>query len=425
MKEKIVTYVVLITMFLGMIGVVPQFVYNKYYKETSTSDVIYVDWEAKYPFDDVTVDELYENENDNDVISKYKNLVGKVKVKVENVINNNFPFRMNVIEQNARVLKLLGIKIISGSDDVVDIGDGYLTFIDVPIDVKHSAAALSEFENWLAENDIEFLYVQAPSKVAEGITEVSGYQDYSNANVDTMLDALDEDINVLDLRKCIADEFDVYKELFYKTDHHWLPDTGLWATQKISEKLNAEYAYEINTDLYDKDSYKVDTYESWLLGSLGKKVSLGYTGAEDFDVMYPLYDTNLRVNVPSLNIETEGDFYDTLIYKRVLKEKNYYDWDVYWAYGYGDKALIEVDNLNIEDGQRVLMIKDSFADTVYPFLSLGVNEMMVIDTRYFTGSLKTYIEQNKPDTVIMLCSPGTIVDGEIDFSSHTELFDFR
>lgn len=300
-----------------------------------------------------------------------------------------------------------------------------MTFIEDPKDVRNSAEAISEFENWLAERDIDFLYVQAPSKVPVNMSKVSGYQDYSNANADELLALLEADINTLDLRRCITDEFDTYKELFYKTDHHWLPDTGLWATQKICKKLNAEYGYEINTELFDKDAYLIDTYEEWLLGSLGKKVSLGYTEAEEFEVLYPSYDTNLNVDVPSLNIETDGNFYDTLIYKRVLEKRNLYDWDVYWAYGYGDKALIEIDNLNINDGKRVLMIKDSFADTVYPFMSLGINEMTVIDTRYFTGSLKTYIEQYKPDTVIVLCNPSTIGDGNIDLLSHEDFFDFR
>ena len=49
--------------------------------------------------------------------------------------------------------------------------------------------------------------------------------------------------------------------------------------------------------------------------------------------------------------------------------------------------------------------------------------MDVIDLRSFDGSLETYINMSKPDTVILLYNPG--VEGKIDWDSHTSLFDFR
>lgn len=161
------------------------------------------------------------------------------------------------------------------------------------------------------------------------------------------------------------------------------------------------------------------------MGSLGKKVTLGYTNAEDLNIYYPKYETQLSVNVKSLDVDVEGDFYSTLIYQRVLQERNYYDWDAYWAYGYGDRALIEIDNLNINSGKKILMIKDSFADTVYPFLSLGVDEIDIIDMRHFTGSLKEYIDESNPNMVIFLCNPSSLPDGEVPRDGHINVFDLQ
>ncbi len=431
MKEKIITVITISVLFLGMMGIIPQYLYDHYVKESSRADEIHINWEEKYPFTEKEAEgrkiksplirKILEYKQDS-LLSTYRVLVRKAESK----FNEYFPFRIKIVEANGAILKSLGIKKISGSDTIVDLGDGYLTLlVQTKKDVSHAANEVSEFAAWLEQQNIGFLYVQAPFKIEKNSSELSGYTDYSNENADNFLMALKKNVITMDLRDDIQNEFDQYKELFYKTDHHWLPETGLWASKKIAEQLNVNFGYEINLDLYSRDRYATETYENWLLGSLGKKVTLGYCEPENLEIYYPTQPTKLHVKVPTLNIDTTGSFYDSLIYKRVLKTKKYYDWDAYWAYGYGDRALIEIDNLEIEKGKKVLMIKDSFADTVYPFLSLGLNELSVIDMRHFTGSLRTYIKDNKPDLVIFLCSPSSLPNGKIERSSHNSIFDLQ
>ncbi len=48
------------------------------------------------------------------------------------------------------------------------------------------------------------------------------------------------------------------------------------------------------------------------------------------------------------------------------------------------------------------MIKDSFAVPVYSFLSLGVQELQAIDLRYFSESVVDYINDARPDVVVVL-----------------------
>ena len=50
--------------------------------------------------------------------------------------------------------------------------------------------------------------------------------------------------------------------------------------------------------------------------------------------------------------------------------------------------------------------------------------MELIDVADFTGSIKSYIEESKPDTVLLLYNP-TMIE-PIDWSSYTSSkFDFR
>lgn len=430
MKEKIIAVITVGILFLGMLGIVPQYIYDHYVKESTESDEIYINWGEKYPFAESETEEQKASSPLMRKILRYKqdSLLDTYKIlvkKAENKFNEYFPFRTKIVEANGKLLKSLGIKKISGSDTIVDLGDGYLTqLMQEKRDVSYGAKEVSDFAAWLEQQDIGFMYVQAPFKVEKNGSELSD-TDYSNEIVDNFLTALDNNVVAIDLREDMKNEYDQYKELFYKTDDHWLPSTGLWASKKIAEKLNVDFGYEINLDLFSGDNYATETYEKWHLGSLGKKVTLGYCEPEDLDILYPTQTTKLHVKIPSLQLDITGSFYDTLIDKRVLKTRDYYNENAYCAYGYGNRALIEIDNLEIDKGKKVLMIKDSFANTVFPFLSLGLNEMSIIDMRHFTGSLRNYINVNKPDLVIFLCNPTVLPNGKIERSSHTEIFDLR
>lgn len=427
MKGKIVAITAAAVIAFGFFGLIPSYIYNNFHRESSTSDEVYVDWEKLYPFEmsESVSESAAQSSKKENAVDRYRRLVENVKEKAEDGVNLYFPLRTSIIEANGKILKSMGIKLITGSDTVVDLGEGYLTQIDSESnDMSVPAENLISFSKWLKERKIGFLYVQAPFKI--GVTEqndLAGYTDYNHKDCDAMIGEIRDKVPLLDLRENMLDDFSGNKEQFYKTDHHWLPSTGLWATNILAEKLNEEYDYGIDTRLFQPDRFRIDRYDDWLLGSLGKKVTLGYTKAEDLDIYYPDYGTKFHVEVPSLNISKTGDFYDTLIYHRLLEKKNYYDWDAYWAYGYGNRALIQIDNLEIEGGKKILMLKDSFANVVYPFLALGVNEISVIDLRYFSGSLKTYIKEYEPDTVVFLCNPSSLPDGAD--SSNIVMFDFR
>ncbi len=72
----------------------------------------------------------------------------------------------------------------------------------------------------------------------------------------------------------------------------------------------------------------------------------------------------------------------------------------------GNRPLTTIENLNSENDTRILILKDSYALAAAPYLSLTVDEVDLIDTRpnagNFNGSVRTYIENNKPDIVLLL-----------------------
>ncbi|GHT96738.1 hypothetical protein FACS1894141_7210 [Spirochaetia bacterium] len=221
------------------------------------------------------------------------------------------------------------------------------------------------------------------------------------------------------MRENIRQENRDHHRLFYKTDHHWKAETGLWAAGIIAQYLNANNGFNIDVGLFDPERYRYDVYEGSNLGSLGRKVTLIRAHADDGVLIYPEFDTDLSMLTLAGNIERQGTFGVTYKNKPIHKP-NYYTSFYDWEYSIGNEVI---HNNLLHDGKKILFIMDSFFKTVTPFLALGVENIAAIDLRGFTGSLKTYIKQNKPDMVIVMYNPSIIKTP--DYTVHTSMFDFR
>ena len=73
--------------------------------------------------------------------------------------------------------------------------------------------------------------------------------------------------------------------------------------------------------------------------------------------------------------------------------------------------------------RKLLVIKDSFGDTMMPLLSLGCHNLTVVDIRHFNGSLRTLIKDTRPDAVLVIYTNNW--EGSINWNSHGDEFDFR
>lgn len=199
------------------------------------------------------------------------------------------------------------------------------------------------------------------------------------------------------------------KDMYYITDHHWNAKSGFNATNAICEELKELYGFSYNEEMNHIDNYNIINYLDLFLGSYGKKVGLHFTqfGADDFEVIFPKFVTKMTEVQPFKNEERNGSFEDTVLFKDNLL-KDYYHINTYSTYGGGDfRFQIMKNNLN-PNGKKILLIRDSFASVVAPFLSLNTRELHICDMRSyedFVGekiNVEEYIKEIKPDYVIVL-----------------------
>lgn len=242
------------------------------------------------------------------------------------------------------------------------------------------------------------LYVMAPNKMSLS-------QNGDNPVADNLRDFAGllegRDIPVLDLKERMAAQGIAMEDAFFRTDHHWLPQTGLWAAGETAAILG------LRGEVLMPENYSIQTYPDLFLGSEGKKVGRFFTplGLDDFSVITPDFET--RLTVSDYTGTRTGTFSDTLLVEKNLHTEDPYLANPYVVYTGGDYPLQTIQNHRADDGESVLVIRDSYACTVTPFLALAAGEVHTVDVRYWSGTeaadtVLEYIEVLQPDHVVVL-----------------------
>jgi hypothetical protein len=368
-----------------------------------------INWTKLYPFQTRNDSSTQAN-----VFDTIKNKITDIEKKIEMYTIELLIGRIFFVETAVRYEIVLGWNL---HETVFDLGDGFLTELIKEADVQPHAVAFSKFNDFLIDLGIDLVYVQAPHKICRNdvITDAS---DFSNKNADALLSTLSaRDIPYLDLRERLHQEQLDHHSLFYKTDHHWKAETGLWASNIIAEYLNANNGFMIDTSLFAPDRYRYEVYENANLGSLGRKITLVRTATENGTLIYPRFDTDFSIAPLSETTGRQGTF--DIFYKNKPTKPDYQTSFYDSAYSSVNKTI---HNNLLHDGKKILVIGDSFGKAVVPFLAIAMENIETISLPSFSGSVKTYIEQSKPDMVIVLYNPSILDSSD---PPRIPIFDFR
>lgn len=338
----------------------------------------------------------------------------------EKIFNDGIVQRNELINIFGLVQKVTGnLKVydgVSASHDVIRLNNGKITFVvSEKYDLSKQLESMITLKEQLEICDVDFLFVQLPYKINKYDKQLPlGIDDFSNENADVFISSLNkENISTFDLRdEIVEDKLDHYS-LFFKTDHHWKPETGLWASAKICEELNRDYGFKIDLSLLDKDKFISNIYTDYFLGSEGKRVGKYYAGVDDFTVLLPKYDTDMSSEVldrDASKVNISGTFEDVMIFDKHLGKVNYFGKNPYAAYMGGDFPLSVIRNNKLAD-KKILLLRDSHSCVFSPFFSLAAcNELHIIDPRYYKGSISDYIDMIQPDMILMLYDPTSVAN---------------
>ena len=179
------------------------------------------------------------------------------------------------------------------------------------------------------------------------------------------------------------------EKIYYKTDHHWTTLGAFYAFQSAAQSLGIE------GDLSGKYvSYAVsDSFNGMLASKSG--VNLGEK--EQIDIYVPTEeDTDLIVDYVD-----EGKRSTSLYDSSKLKEK-----DQYTVFLGGNSSLLDIRTVSTST-KRLLLVKDSFANSFIPFLTPYYREIVVVDPRYYSGTINDLMDSYRISEVLFLYSGNT------------------
>lgn len=397
------------------------------------------DGAAEYPFEESALAGMtpeppaQEQSLFSTALVKVRSAVGRVRGiedKLEDKVTQQHPLRMSFVLLNRAwsryicgmnmTTALSGTEIAESESVVVERTDGSLAYIYEDADVTDTAQALIDFAGEMKEEGRNFLLFEAPVKSghlsARYQAVVSDHTQERDKRVNAML--AENEISYVSCSEALEAEGIDWTSLFFKTDHHWLPQAGLWGCRVLAQALNDTAGYEIDTGIFDESNYEITWIPDSFLGSQGRKVTGVYASAEDFPIIMPRYESDLTVFHSSLNETLSGSIRDTMFDWSLLEETDLYNRNAYGFYGYGDEGLLRIHNNRLSDGRRILFVRVSMADCMAPFLSNAAEYVDFIDLRLFGGSLRTYIRETDPDTVAVIYPTSTFE------AKNSRIFDF-
>ena len=179
------------------------------------------------------------------------------------------------------------------------------------------------------------------------------------------------------------------EKIYYKTDHHWTSLGAFYTFSQVAEQM------KIKTDVSSGFvSYPISTTFN---GMLAAKSGCRMDVREDI-YMYVPRDTDNDVVVNYVDEQRKtASLYDS----SKLKTR-----DQYAVFLGENTSVVDIKTVS-ESKRRLLLIKDSYANSFVPFLTPYFREIVLVDPRYYSGTIEDIMDTYRISDVLYLYSGNT------------------
>ncbi len=288
-------------------------------------------------------------------------------------IPDHFPFRSFFVGVNSYFNLLTGSTADNG---YYFAKDGYI--VTKPPASNRSESNMSIINRFSASFDeVTLAVVPSPGYIMEDILPLNhiAYPD------DTVYGYINENkapnISSVDMRPALSDAFTKGGELYYHTDHHWTTEGAYLGYLEICKSLGIAPL--------DKESFTVSSYDNFY-GTTYSSSGYFLTKPDTLEIWENEALTDITVRITE---GTDTKEYDSMYFLSHLEED-----DMYPVFLDGNHALVEIENKNVENDKTLVIVKDSFAHCLTPFLSAHYSKVIMVDLRYYKDPVSTLCTEN-------------------------------
>lgn len=315
-------------------------------------------------------------------ISITKVLDGRFQRKYESYLRDQFPGRDHWVSFQTDMELFMGKNEIHN----VYIGKNHYLLEHYtekefdPQQISKNLQALEKFVGKAKQNaDVHVMMVPTKSWVLR--EKLPAFA--SHYKEQKFYDALQQKLEKEDVLISVEPVLDAHKEeeIYYRTDHHWTT-------------LGAWYAYEQYTKAVGGDLQRAQGKKKFrciskdFYGTTYAKINYARQ-ADKIEIYEPADKLRVVYNMGEKKTKT---LYDVSFLKTA---------DQYSVFTGGNQAVLEITG-GIKNGKTLLLIKDSFANSILPFLAEDYEKLVVVDLRQLNVSGDRLLEMFSPTDILIL-----------------------
>ena len=170
--------------------------------------------------------------------------------------------------------------------------------------------------------------------------------------------------------------------IYYRTDHHWTSEGAYYAY--------CEYAKACGLVPREYNSLEIEALSHEFFGTTYSR--FGLFNGKNADTLSAPSGSALG----ELRVDNGKELTDSIYHPEKLKEK-----DKYQYFLGGNDPLVRVDT-QIQNNKTLLLIKDSYANSLLPYLLLDYQTIILVDLRYYVEAVTDLIKSSGVTDVLVV-----------------------
>lgn len=318
-------------------------------------------------------------------------LSGEFMSAFESYLSDHFSFRDKIVSVKTMISRALGKTEIN---DVYIGKDNRLFEVPSEYDSVKTDNIINAVNSFAESCGIENQYfLLAPNSSYVHASYLPSQLKTENQRdiIDGIYSRLADRINTVDVCLPLINQND--ELLYFRTDHHWTHKGAFYAFSELAREMNIETA-----DIEYDEICLSNSFSGTLASSSGINEATDTLSALlPSDSLGKYYVQNFSTQEKSASV------FDT----EKLNQKNQYE--VFFGGNFG-RIAIHTDNMN---EQYLLVIKDSFANSLIPLLIPHFEKIVIIDPRYFTDDINNILEDDNYTHLLYLYNLNTLLEDTV------------
>ena len=313
-------------------------------------------------------------------------LNGTFQEELENWVADQFPGRNLWVGIHAYANYCMGR---NAQQDIYHAKNGYLINAPATNDLTLFETTVGRFDAFADKTGLPSSMILVPSTgwLKEELLPL-GHGEYAEDTMFEKVGQLADHLACFDFREALL-EADQLDAIAYRTDHH-LTSWGNYTLYKA-------WRSETGKTYLPEETYQIETIDDFYGTTWSGS---GYWLTEPDYV--ELWDSGASVTVTIADGDQE-EHADSMFFRSHLHQS-----DKYPVFLDGNHTLTTIHNPDASEG-TLLVIKDSYAHGLVPFLADHYETIYMIDLRFYRGSVSDFVLERGVDELLFLYGANTLL----------------